>query len=385
MQYLLRDLNRRFKEQDRDMVNDYGFPEPTEPATTELGIELEKYDKETQSELFNQLCAATPMTAEMQQVFNRIKKALAAKETAFIFIQGQAGSGKSTFLKKIMAYTRSLGKIALGCASTGLAAQLYEDFHTAHSLFGVPVVNDDNDYDHEAELESTIWTKPERLELLRRASLIGWDEFMTNHKQTFDCASRALHGFQNKVVVCISDCRQIPPVVKYGKEADIIRAHILSSQHWDNFEVYFFSINLRLRNLREELQRWLQHEGLQLSEAARNHQYAMLEEDVEKQEQYAKFLIDIGNGNNSAMKIPNPTVRIVHEDEELHQTKLAFLGNTDNFFIADTLPPSQHEATDPDDAPTLPYIEKALNFLHPNGFVDMHHRSILAATNDQVS
>ena len=31
-----------------------------------------------------------------------------------------------------MAYARSCGKIALGCASTGLAAQVYEDFHTAH-------------------------------------------------------------------------------------------------------------------------------------------------------------------------------------------------------------------------------------------------------------
>ena len=40
------------------------------------------------------------------------------------------GSGKSTLCKKIMAWTRSQNKLALGCASTGLAAAIYDDFNT---------------------------------------------------------------------------------------------------------------------------------------------------------------------------------------------------------------------------------------------------------------
>ncbi len=40
-------------------------------------------------------------------------------------------------------------KIALGCASTGLAAQVYGpgEFMTAHTLFKIPVVEDSEDYE----------------------------------------------------------------------------------------------------------------------------------------------------------------------------------------------------------------------------------------------
>jgi hypothetical protein len=43
-----------------------------------------------------------------------------------------------------------LNKIVKGCAATGLAAQVYEDldFDTAHSLFNIPIVDNEEDYDH---------------------------------------------------------------------------------------------------------------------------------------------------------------------------------------------------------------------------------------------
>jgi len=55
---------------------------------------------------------------------------------------------------QIIAYTRSLGKIIKGCAATALAAQCYEglDFDTAHSLFNIPVVEDEEGYDHIDEI-----------------------------------------------------------------------------------------------------------------------------------------------------------------------------------------------------------------------------------------
>jgi hypothetical protein len=50
----------------------------------------------------------------------------------------------------LIAYTRSLGKLIKGVAATALAAQCYEglDFDTAHSFFNIPVVEDDEQYDH---------------------------------------------------------------------------------------------------------------------------------------------------------------------------------------------------------------------------------------------
>jgi KaiC/GvpD/RAD55 family RecA-like ATPase len=61
-----------------------------------------------------------------------------------LFIQGSAGTGKTTFFaRKLTALTRSMGKVALGCTATALAAQVYgeaEEFTTAHDLFGIPVI-----------------------------------------------------------------------------------------------------------------------------------------------------------------------------------------------------------------------------------------------------
>ena len=76
-----------------------------------------------------------PNTLEMQNAFDDINQALTIIHDSnnnessfnsinckFFFIQGQGGSGKSTFAKKLMALARSKGLIALGCASTALAA-----------------------------------------------------------------------------------------------------------------------------------------------------------------------------------------------------------------------------------------------------------------------
>jgi hypothetical protein len=43
-----------------------------------------------------------------------------------------------------------MGKIIKGCAATGLAAQVYGDldFDTAHSLFNIPVIEDEEEFDH---------------------------------------------------------------------------------------------------------------------------------------------------------------------------------------------------------------------------------------------
>ena len=55
-----------------------------------------------------------------------------------------------TYKLQIYAYTRSLRKIVKGCAATALAAQCYGnlDFDTAHGLFVIPVIDNEEEYDH---------------------------------------------------------------------------------------------------------------------------------------------------------------------------------------------------------------------------------------------
>ena len=122
-------------------------------------------------------------------------------------------------IKKIIAKARAQGKIVKICASTTLAATLYENSTTAHSLFKYPV-EDDNDKDSEelCNLEGT-----DRLQLLKETSVIIWDEFVSNNRTLFEAVQRHLHlHCPNLIFICAGDFRQILPVVKYGSEEDII-------------------------------------------------------------------------------------------------------------------------------------------------------------------
>jgi ABC-type multidrug transport system fused ATPase/permease subunit len=138
---LLKDLCQRLKDANKTLT-EYGFPEP-ESIETELQLERFKYKSQEQADVFNLLQRETPNTLDQEYVFQAIKRAIDTGNKQYFFIQGQAGTGKSTLIKKIMAYVRSQGKIALGMAATGLAAANFEDFTTMHSLLKIPVLTED--------------------------------------------------------------------------------------------------------------------------------------------------------------------------------------------------------------------------------------------------
>jgi len=55
--------------------------------------------------------------------------------------------------------------------------------------------------------------------------------------------------FQNKVVVCLGDIRQLPPVIEGGDRAMIVNASIKSSPLWNFFRVMRLNLNMRLLGL----------------------------------------------------------------------------------------------------------------------------------------
>ena len=113
-------------------------------------------------------------------------------------------------MKKILAWARSRDKLCLGCASTGLAATIYENFNTAHSLFKYPVVEDeDRDEANIVECMISPSSNTKRFELLQAADVIVWDEFPSNHRELFEAVCRALNDLAGKVVVTFGDFAQI--------------------------------------------------------------------------------------------------------------------------------------------------------------------------------
>ena len=237
-----------------------------------------------------------------------------------------------------MAFTRSQGKIALGSASTALAATLYKDFETTHSLFKFPVV-DEQDKDPNLPTECSLSRHPQRQELLRATTLFVFDEFPSLDREVFEGIYKEMMQFNNKVVVCLGDFRQLPPVIEGGDRASIVNASIKSSPLWNLFRIMRLHLNMRLLGLN----------------AQRDQMNAEEQEDLENQKHFARTLDHIGNGTH-----PESV------DDELDGTG------------AQILPMHYVKCYETE--------EEAINFIYPNGHdpISMQNRAILAATNKSV-
>ena len=137
-------------------MNVYGLPLPNNPQS-ELDYYHQKHCLADESALFNQLVKDEPMTQEQSIVFNHIVQAVCGGNVQDVgncvgrlfMLLASAGCGKTSVARKVAAYCRSQGHVVLICASTAIAALNYpNDGTTAHSLFGVPVIEDyDRDLD----------------------------------------------------------------------------------------------------------------------------------------------------------------------------------------------------------------------------------------------
>ena len=349
---LLKELARLFKNQSEGKtLRDYGLPS-VEKTDTELDMEKVKYPKDQQLLLAQRLLQECPLTDEMQQLFSALDGALKDDNATFIaLLQGRAGSGKSTFCKYIAAYCRSLGKICLGCASTGLAATVYDDFNTAHTLFAIPVIEDGEEYDQEADIKCK-FDQPgheERLALLSAAKLIIWDEISSQHMKDVGAVYRAMQSFKGKVVLFVGDALQITPVVKYGSKDEICNASIYCGGRSviHNLQVFKFSKNLRLQR-----------------------------GDADPEQiAYIKLLDQISTNQYDENQEWEQRVGIIHDDELAHPDipEVRTSGRKVIHFASHQIKSLKNE-------------QEVVDFAFPNGFDrhNMHRSCILATTNESV-
>uniref|UniRef100_H3G658 ATP-dependent DNA helicase n=1 Tax=Phytophthora ramorum TaxID=164328 RepID=H3G658_PHYRM len=133
-------------------------------------------------------------------------------------------------------------------ASSGIASLLLMGGRTAHSTFKIPLKID-------GESTCNINKRSQVTELMRKASLIVWDEAPMAHRHAFEAVDRTLRDvldneaepFGGKVVVLSGDFRQILPVVKGGSATETIDACLKSSELWPLFQKVRLTENMRVR------------------------------------------------------------------------------------------------------------------------------------------
>uniref|UniRef100_A0A2N9EFG3 ATP-dependent DNA helicase n=1 Tax=Fagus sylvatica TaxID=28930 RepID=A0A2N9EFG3_FAGSY len=184
------------------------------------------------------------------------------------FVYGHGGTGKTYLWKTMISRLRSEGKIVIAVASSGIAALLLPGGRTAHSRFQIPINVTDS---------STCGFKQgsQIAELMKKASLIIWDEAPMAHRNCFEAVDRSLRDilrfsdpnstdkpFGGKTIVLGGDFRQILPVVAKGRREQIVEASINKSSLWKYCRVFILTKNMRLEqnpgdNAAREFAKWI--------------------------------------------------------------------------------------------------------------------------------
>lgn len=164
------------------------------------------------------------LTDEMQKVLDLVKNT-----DENVFVTGKAGSGKTTFLKYLIA---NCGKNCMVAAPTGVAA-INAGGVTLHSLFGIPF-GPVTPYD---KLENRF--SEYKTELLLKLDLLIIDEISMARADIIDTIDRKLRWvcecnepFGGVQIVMFGDLFQLPPVIK-KQDREIL------SNYYDDF--FFFN------------------------------------------------------------------------------------------------------------------------------------------------
>ncbi|GBP72118.1 ATP-dependent DNA helicase pif1 [Eumeta japonica] len=102
------------------------------------------------------------------------------------------GTGKTFITNLILAKVRSLGKLALAVASSGIAATLLAGGRTAHSTFKLPLT-----VSLEKDSVCSIRKNGPLGKVLQDVSLIIWDECTMIHRAHVEALDRTLRDIRN--------------------------------------------------------------------------------------------------------------------------------------------------------------------------------------------
>ena len=212
----LQDLHRLCHE--RNIDPHLHLPQPNLDTrlrpTCKVAQQEMRHDPEEQRRIYESLYGLIQDNPEQLDAWNAVISALAGGPNV-IYLDGPAGSGKTTLYNGLMAYLRAAGKVVLPHAFSGIAAQQLSGGKTIHSRFRLPVPLPLDDASCGLSLDT------DTPKLLKLATLIIWDEGPNAPLAAFDAVDRFFkelmgcdRAFGGKVMLIGGDFRQIPPVLR---------------------------------------------------------------------------------------------------------------------------------------------------------------------------
>lgn len=185
---------------------------------------------------------------DQRNAYTKIFDSVKNDHGKLFFLNGGAGTRKTYLYNTVADKCRSEGYIVITVTSSGIASLLLLGGRTAHSTFSLPM----------SILEDALcgFTKQSMTaELIRKSSLIIWDEVPMQHRFCVETVDRSLQDirdcskpFGRITVVLRGDFRQILPVIPRGFREDIVGATLRRSALWKYVEALTLSKNMRLNS-----------------------------------------------------------------------------------------------------------------------------------------
>nr|GEW45150.1 helicase-like protein [Tanacetum cinerariifolium] len=123
------------------------------------------------------------LNPQQRDVYDNIIEAVDEHNGGLFFVYGYGGTRKAYMWKTIITRVRSLGRIVLSVASSGIASLLLPGGQTAHSRFRIPM-----DLDNESCCEIDVIL--DLASLIRASDLIIWDKAPLQLQNTFEAVDR---------------------------------------------------------------------------------------------------------------------------------------------------------------------------------------------------
>ena len=250
-QMVLIDLRNMLQSMGKD-IKSFPLPNIDDTYDTASGIQREIFEESSIVPSADDVALSESLNDEQRATYDEIMSTIDTDEGGLFFVDGPGSTGKTFLYRALLARVRGKNKLVVATATSGIAASIMPGGRTAHSRFKIPLTIEDGGCCSFTKQSGTA-------KLLRRTSLIIWDEATMTRRQAVEALDKSLRDimdrpelpFGGKTVVFGGDFRQVIPIVRKGSRAQIVDASLRRSYLWDSMR------HLKLvRNMRAQSDPW---------------------------------------------------------------------------------------------------------------------------------
>eukprot|EP00267_Zea_mays_P053373 XP_020406492.1 uncharacterized protein LOC109945102 [Zea mays] len=247
-QMVLIDIRNMLQSMGKD-IKTFPLPPIIDTYDDAIGTAREVYEEESIEPTVADVALKETLNEEQRAAYDKIMSAVDTDQGGLFFVGGPGGTGKTYLYRVLLATLRSQNKIAVATATSGVAASIMPGGRTAHSRFKIPLTIDDG-------VVCSFMKQSGTAELLRKASLIIWDEASMTKRQAVEALDNSMRDvmgrpglpFGGKTIVFGGDFRQVLPVVRKGSRAQVVASSLRMSYLWESMSHLKLVSNMRAKN-----------------------------------------------------------------------------------------------------------------------------------------